>query len=192
MEQTVRTEKIFLSFDDLKGRQSVRATFRLPVQIIELLSLIAAQLGIKQKSLIDQLVADPSILRLVAREAQQRVPEKNGRRQKTFVLSRSSLDLLDSVASNEQVPRDVLVEFSIRRLLPVIESEQRKHEKRKILLQEMHDYLGQGKKIMRKAGALLGKDDQVYALIEQYVHTGEENIALLSGMVEKGRPMEDW
>ena len=37
-----------LSADRLRGRQSVRATFRLPTEVIELLSMAASQLGVKQ------------------------------------------------------------------------------------------------------------------------------------------------
>ncbi len=35
---------------DLKGRQSVRATFRLSEDCIDAISILSAQLGIKQKS----------------------------------------------------------------------------------------------------------------------------------------------
>ena len=46
----------------LKKKQSVRATFRLPDEIINLLSVVASQLGLKQKSLLDQLVEDKELL----------------------------------------------------------------------------------------------------------------------------------
>ena len=55
-----------LDANTLRGRQSVRATFRLPPPIIELLSIAANQLGIKQKSLFDQLVEDREVLEQVA------------------------------------------------------------------------------------------------------------------------------
>jgi len=37
--------------DDLLGKKSVRATFKLRPEAIEMLSILSAQLGIKQKSL---------------------------------------------------------------------------------------------------------------------------------------------
>ena len=40
---------------DLRGRQSVRTTFKLPARSIDALSLLAGQLGIKQKSIVDHL-----------------------------------------------------------------------------------------------------------------------------------------
>jgi len=40
---------------DLKGRQSVRATFRLSEDCINAISILSAQLGIKQKSVFDHL-----------------------------------------------------------------------------------------------------------------------------------------
>lgn len=188
----INNNNLEVSIDDLKGRQSVRATFRLPRQTIELLSVIAAQLGIKQKSLFDQLVEDMSVLGRIAQEAQHYSPGETERRQKTFVISRNSLVALDYIARQQRIPRDVLVEFSIRRLLPVIESELKKHEQRKILLQEMQDYLRHGQKILKKADDLLGQDDQLYQMIEHQVDLSARNVALISGMVEKGRPMEEW
>jgi endonuclease/exonuclease/phosphatase family metal-dependent hydrolase len=44
------------SSSDLRGRQSVRATFKLSVRAIDALSIVAAHLGIKQKSLFDHLI----------------------------------------------------------------------------------------------------------------------------------------
>ena len=38
---------------DLRGRQSVRATFRLSEACIDAISILSAQLGIKQKSVFD-------------------------------------------------------------------------------------------------------------------------------------------
>ena len=38
---------------DLRGRQSVRATFRLSEDCIDAISILSAQLGIKQKSVFD-------------------------------------------------------------------------------------------------------------------------------------------
>jgi hypothetical protein len=47
------SEKSQISFDELRLKQSVRTTFKLPRETISLLGLIAGQLGIKQKSLLD-------------------------------------------------------------------------------------------------------------------------------------------
>ena len=94
-----------LTIEDLMGKQSVRATFRLPQQTIDLLSVIAGQLGIKQKSLFDQLIEDTSVLKQVAKEAQQYSSDSEDTRQKTFVISRSSLLSLNYIAKQQKIPR---------------------------------------------------------------------------------------
>ena len=55
---------------DLRGKQSVRATFKLTEGCIDAISIVAAHLGIKQKSLFDHLVEDDRSLRSIAREIQ--------------------------------------------------------------------------------------------------------------------------
>lgn len=181
-----------LFLEDLKGKQSVRATFRLPKQVIDLLSVIASQMGIKQKSLFDLLVEDPEVRKEVVAEAKSYPQEKTDRLQKTFVISRSSQVTLDSLARKKNIPRDILVEVSIRRLLPVIETELAKHGNRKILLQDMKNYLRQGRQLLKKTEDFLGRNDQLYAMIEHQVKICERNVAAIKQIVEKGKPMEKW
>ena len=133
-----------VSLDALKGMQSVRATFTLPKQSIDLLRTVASQLGVKQKSIFDHLVEDENRLGQVADQAQKyRVTEKK-RTQKTFVLSKNSLSTLESLAKTHELPRDVLVESFIRQLRPVMDVEKKRHENRKILLKEMQKVGGNG------------------------------------------------
>ncbi len=181
-----------LSLDDLLGKQSVRTTFKLPPQIIELLSITAAQLGIKQKSLFDQLVEDTSVLREIAKEAQDTTDKEKERRPKTFVISRNSLISIEAICQNVQVSRDKLVEASIKRLMPVIDNERKKNEKRKIMLKEMQALLQQAKKLQGKAAKLLEKDDQVYELIKNQTSLCQKNVAAVEVLVEKGKSMEVW
>jgi len=54
------------SASDLRGRQSVRATFKLTEKAIGVLSIISVHLGIKQKSLFDHLMEDIEALRAIA------------------------------------------------------------------------------------------------------------------------------
>ena len=181
-----------LTLDDLKGKQSVRATFRLPQQVIDLLTVIAGQLGIKQKSLFDQLIEDASALEKVAREAKEYSEKEGERRQKTFVISRSTLLLLNEAAKQGKVPRDLLVEISIKRLLPIMESEMEKHRKRKALLNDMKTYLQQGKVLLEKTETLLGTDDLLYNMIENQIALAQKNISNINQVVQKGMPMEEW
>lgn len=104
----------------------MRTTFKLPEHIIKLLGIVARQLGLKQKPLFNQLVENTDVLNKVAATIQTTSLGQGKRRQKTFILSKRSLEVLDSVAGLQNIPRDVLVEISIRRLLPIITAEQEK------------------------------------------------------------------
>ncbi len=181
-----------MTMEDLKGKQSVRATFRLPQQAIDLLTVIAGQLGIKQKSLFDRLVDDAQTLEQVAREGRDYSEEGVERRQKTFVISRSSLLLLNDVAKREKITRDLLVEISIKRLLPVMETEIDKHKKRKTLLEDMKTHLNQAKLLLKKTEDLLGTDDFLYDMVKNQVALEQQNLSAIKQVVKKGMPMEKW
>lgn len=181
-----------ISFDDLRSRQSVRATFKLPQESIDLLGVIAGQLGIKQKSLLDQLVEDTSLLTRLARKTGQSVEERSRRRQKTFVISRSTLQSINEIAREQKISRDVLVEISIKRLLPIVESELEKHIVRKNLLKEMKGYFRLGVELLGKTEKMLGKDDVLYDMLEKQMSLAGKNIADADSIVEKGMPMETW
>ena len=183
---------LFLSAKGLKGKQSVRATGRVPDHIINLLGVVATQLGLKQKSLFDQLGEDKKVLKKVAEQAHDIVLEPEERRQKTYVLSKKSLHVLDSVAKQQKIPRDFLVEISIERLLPVITAEQEKHKKRKLIYKDLKQYLLQGQKLLLKTERVLGKDDQVSAKLRKIVKTCETNVADLAAIIESGRAMEEF
>lgn len=185
------SSSLFLSAKGLQGKQSVRATFRLPEHIINLLGVVASQLGIKQKSLFDQLIEDETILTKVAEQSQDGVQEREKRRQKTYVLSRRSLHVLDTVARQQKIPRDVLVQISVERLLPVIDAEQEKHEKRKRIYKDLQEYLRQGQELLHKTEHMLGKDDQASVRLRKIVQACEANAAELAAVIESGRAIED-
>jgi hypothetical protein len=190
-KRTAESRKLELTVGDLTGKQSVRATFKLPQQIIDLLAVIAGQLGIKQKSLFDQLVENASIMEKVAREALDYSTEEE-RHQKTFVISRSTLLSLNQISKKQNIPRDILVEVYIKQLLPVIKTELGKHQKRKQLLKEMRNYQNQGKKLLKAAEDLLGKDDMLYEKIKSQINIANKNVATAENLITKGMPMEDW
>lgn len=149
------------SSEDLRGRQSVRATFKLSARAIEALSIVAVHLGIKQKSLFDHLIEDVQSLKLIAREIESERFIALGRVQKTFVISRKTLSSLDETSRQFNAPRDALVEYSIQRLMPVIARERQRHRKRKEILNDMNAYLENGLNILQKSKALLGEEDPV-------------------------------
>jgi hypothetical protein len=162
---------------DLRGRQSVRATFKLSARAIDALSIVAVHLGIKQKSLFDHLIEDVQTLNVIAREIESEEFRTLDRVQKTFVISRRTLTSLDEISRQFKAPRDALVEYSIQRLLPVIQRERDKHRRRKKLMAEIEQHYQAGMRLMEQAAALLGEDDPVAtrlaAAMEAY--TGARN-----------------
>ena len=191
-EQQKDNEIAELTVGDLICKQSVRATFKLPGELIKLLGMISGQLGIKQKSLLDQLIEDRTGLKRLAEKVRESESINSGLRQKTFVLSRSTLNTINSIAKQYQVPRDLIVEVSIRRLLPLIETELEKHHQRKIIRREMREYLLAGEKLKKKTSEFLGTDDEIYIMLEKQLNQTEKNIAEIDALIEKGMAMEDW
>jgi len=183
-EETTQTEGLELSFQQLLGKQSVRATFRLSDQMIDLLKVAAAHLEVKQKSLIDELVQNRETLDRVASESQAMQQKEDERRQKTFVLSRNALELLDDISDKYNLSRDYLVELCIGRLIPVDDAEQEKHKKRRQLIKDVDRYLEEGKKLQKKADTMLDRDDQVRVKFEKIVNYTERNVGELRKFVK--------
>ena len=180
-----------ITFDELKKRQSVRTTFKLPQEVIDLLGVMAGQLGIKQKSILDQLTEDTSVLHKLASEANPDPDDADNRRSKTFVISRNALQSINNVARIQKIPRDIVVEVSIKRLLPVIAAEREKHNRRKALVKEMKEHMEIGDALCRKAKKLLGNNDEICDMLEEQVNLAKKNIASAEALVAKGTPMEN-
>jgi hypothetical protein len=176
--------------DDLRGRQSVRATFKLSARAINAMSIVSVHLGIKQKSLFDHLIDDARSLSQIAREIESEKFRPSGRVQKTFVISRRTLSSLDEISKRFQAPRDALVEYSIQRLLPVIEQERKRHHRRKKILNELNDHLADGLKLLNKSKSLLGENDPVFIRLASAMKSMMDAHANVSAYVEKGEIIE--
>lgn len=177
---------------ELRGRQSVRATFRLSERAIEALSIVSFHLGIKQKSLFDHLLEDLEALNLIAERFESAEFTQPNRIQKTYVLSRRTLSSLDQVAKSFHTPRDALVEYSIQRLLPVIAKEREKHRMRIEVFSEMTQYLRVGEKILKKARERLGDEDPVYDRFETAITVLFNAYNDIQSFVERGKVIEDF
>lgn len=151
---------------DLRGRQSVRATFKLTENAINTMSVVAAHLNIRQKSLFDHLIEDRRSLGLIASGVQPENFSRLKRIQKTYVISRKTLCCLNNASKDLDASRDALVEYSIQRLLPLIDEERERHRKRKEILNEMTEYMKQGEGLLGKSRKLLGEDDPVHERLE--------------------------
>ncbi len=178
-----------LSAEQLRGKQSVRATFRLSNQMIDLLKVAANHLEVKQKSLIDELVQSRETLDRVAGDVGDVEQLGTGRRQKTFVLSRYSLDLLDDISDKHNLSRDFLVELCISRLIPFVGAEQEKHEQRRQLISEVETYLKEGKKLLRKADKMLGPDDRFRLKLEKIVSITEQSVREMRKYVKEKKSL---
>jgi hypothetical protein len=191
-EQTkgISLPKTFTS--DLRGRQSVRATFKLSEGCIEAISIVAAHLGIKQKSLFDHLVEDARSLKSIAREIQNIKLSRQGRVQKTFVMSRRSLLSLENISKNFNAPRDALVELSVQRLLPIIAKEREKHEKRKKMLNEIAKHLEEGERLLSKTNEIFGAEDTIFQKLESVMTIYENAYHHIASFIEKGKIIEEF
>ena len=177
---------------DLRGRQSVRATFKLSERAIEAMSVVAVHLGIKQKSLFDHLIEDMQSLKLIAREVEPERFSNLNRVQKTFVISRKTLSNLDETSRRFNAPRDALVEYSIQRLMPVITRERERHRKRKEILADMTEYLKSGLEILEKSRSMLGEEDPVSVKLESAMRSLVNAQAHVQNFVQKGEIIEEF
>ena len=191
-EQTkgISLPKTFTS--DLRGRQSVRATFKLSEGCIEAISIVAAHLGIKQKSLFDHLVEDARSLKSIAREIKNIKLTRQGRVQKTFVISRRSLLSLENISKNFNAPRDALVEISVQRLLPIIAKEREKHEKRKKMLNEIARHLEEGERLLNKTKEIFGEEDTIVQKLESVMAVYDNAYHHIASFIEKGKIIEEF
>ena len=180
------------SSSDLRGRQSVRATFKLTEKAIDAISILSVHLGIKQKSLFDHLIEDTESLNFIAQDMRSGSSKRGDRIQKTYVLSRKTLTSLDRISKISDTPRDALVENSIQRLLPLIAREREKHRFRKEVLEDFGQYLGEGTKILRKSKKSLGEDDPVTDKIESALIVLMNAYDHLVSFIEKCEVIEDF
>ena len=176
---------------ELRGRQSVRATFRLTEEAINMLSAVAVQMGIKQESLFDHLMEDIKTLELVADSVHEREYKHQNRIQKTYVMSRRTLSSLEQACRDFDAPRDAIVEFSIQRLLPIIAREREKHHRRKAILEKMGEFLKAGEALLVEAYSALGEDDPVFDRIERSVSAVKSAHQHVEYYVDRGEVIEN-
>ncbi len=177
---------------DLMGKQSVRATFRLSVECINAISILSAQMGIKQKSVFDHLMEDANSLATIARKAESAMLNKEDRTQKTFVISRKSLSLLDTISKQFNSSRDDLVEVSVRRLLPIIAKERQKQVKREGLSLKIAEHLKEGIGLVDEIKRQLGNEDLISKAMDAVIETYKKSYSTIGSFIEKGKRIEDF
>jgi hypothetical protein len=177
---------------ELRGRQSIRATFKLSSGCIEAISIVARQLGIKQKSLFDHLTEDAQILKGIARAARNVQLGHLDRIQKTFVISRRSLRSIESISKQYNTPRDALVEYSVKRLLPIIELEREKHRRRKMMLDQLQQHLRMTVALGETVENQLGGEDPFSSWMRSLVHFCQNTVHQIQDFVERGEVIESF
>ena len=179
-------------FAELKGRQSVRATFKLTNDCIEAISIVAGQLGIKQKSLFDHMFQDTNTLSAIAARYRNARLQTSNRIQKTYVISRNALLSLEDISRHFNAPRDVLIEFSVQRLLPIIANERQRHAKRKALFEKIRHHLEAGRKLLKETFAELGEEDPMTDRLSAAMGTYESACKQMASLVERGKNIEEF
>lgn len=177
---------------DLKSNQSVRATFRLSENTILAMNIVSNQLGVKQKSLFDHLIADTDALEAIARELKKNNHRNKSGVQKTFVISRKTLSTLQKMAEDHKASRDALVEFSIQRLKPVLEQEKGKQEFRKRIALKVRTSLEAQKQLLCEARRLLGEEDPVCEQLSHAMERLESAYKSIKTFVRKGEKILDF
>ncbi|MCP4022408.1 MAG: hypothetical protein GY729_11240 [Desulfobacteraceae bacterium] len=180
------------SLFDLRGKQSVRATFKLSQKAIDAIGLVAIHMGIKQKSLFDHIIEDLDALNTLAKNIQVRQFKKIPRIQKTFVISRRTIDALEASSQAHGKPRDALVEYSIQKLESLIDAEKIRHEERKKLQRYLNSHFDQGILFLTKARNILGENDPFCRRLEKAVFACEKSRAEIDDYIEKSRVIEDF
>ena len=177
---------------DLKSRQSVRATFKLTKGCIEAIGILANQMGIKQKSLFDHIIEDHAALDQLARTIRIRRFKQLDRKQKTFVLSRRTIEALTAISKTYNMPRDALVEYSIKKLESVIQSEKIRHKERKKLAGNLESRFNDVLSLYRESVMTLGEDDPFCRHLEKLIDHMRRTAEDVDAFLEKSKVIEDF
>lgn len=180
------------SMFNLRGKQSVRATFKLSQKAIDSIGLVAVHMGIKQKSLFDHIIEDMAALDALAQTIRIRQFKKIPRRQKTFVLSRKTIEALTSISGNYNMPRDALVEYAVKKLESVIQAEKLRHEERKKLNMEVEAQIDAGEALYEKAVKILGQEDPFCRRMEKIIAGTRKGRREIAEFLEKSKVLEDF
>ncbi|MCG8565370.1 MAG: hypothetical protein MI747_09855 [Desulfobacterales bacterium] len=180
------------SMFDLRGKQSVRATFKLSQKAIDAIGLVAVHMGIKQKSLFDHIIEDMAALENLAQNIRIQKFKKIQRRQKTFVLSRRTIDALTRISEAHSMPRDALVEYSVQKLETLIQAEKVRHGERKKHIAALADHFESGELLYRRAVESLGEDDPLCRRMEKAIMANRRVAMDISEFMKKSKVLEDF
>jgi hypothetical protein len=95
------------------------------------------------------------------------------------------------ISSEHNAPRDALLEYSVRRLFPIVQKEQVKHESRKELFNEIANHFSMGEKLLSRANEMVGENDPVVKGLETVMATYRNALADIDSFIEKGKLIEE-
>ena len=178
------------SATDLRGRQSVRVAFKLTPICIRAMNILGAHLRLKPKSLFDHMVQERETLAAMAVQAGAAPANETRRTTKTYVISRDAALILDEVARDRGLSRDLLVERSVQHLMPLIQKEQVRHSARKILLARMERHLKEGRKVCADMERELGANDPMCDKMKHVMEAYERAFVAMAAFIKKGKNIE--
>jgi hypothetical protein len=178
------------SATELRGRQSIRVSFKLTRKCIEAMNILGSHLRLKPKSLFDHMVQESQTLEAIAARAQGLSPDNQPRMAKTYVISRDAAEMLDDVARTRNVSRDALVETSVQHLVPLIQKEQVRHTARKNLASRMERHVQGGRELLDDMVAELGEGDPMCDKMRSVMAVYERAFESLSVFIQKGEIIE--
>ena len=168
----------------------MRTSFKLSDGCIQAISIVATQLGIKHRSLFDYLVEDTDSLEALAKEIVDKEPTNNKGFQKSFIVSRETLQAIDSLCKKLEISRDTLIELSVRRLLPIIEKEMEGHRKRKELFELVNKHYQESRKVLDSIKRSVGTEDPAYRACQATVAVCKQVKNQFDDIISKGKVIE--
>ncbi len=108
------------------------------------------------------------------------------------MVSRKSIEALSRVSRAYGTPRDFLVEYSVRRLMPIIQAEKERHRIRKGLQNEIETHFWQGRQLLKKMATRLEGDDTMFQMYRVAMEAYETRIRAIRDIVEQGEMIEEF
>jgi len=174
----------------LKGKQTVRTSFKLSEACIHAINIVSTQLGLKHRSLFDYLVEDIDTLKTIAVGIINDGHKQNEKTPKSYIISRETQKKIDDMCDDIEISRDTLIEHSVRRLLPIIEKEIENHRKRKDMLALVRNHFRDSKSVLNQIKESVGAEDPIYRVFENTVTICEQAKAQISDIISKGKVLE--
>ena len=99
---------------------------------------------------------------------------------------------MTAISETYSMPRDALVEYSIKKLESVIQSEKIKHEERKKLAGNLESRFNDLLSLYQKSALTLGEDDPFCRHLEKLIDHMKRTAEDVDAFLEKSKILEDF